>query len=265
MIQLIAILMPFTPYPIDPGRLAALLSRYRHQPQPALGYGQVRDFCDSVAYFPELTQNKDLKDLQRPWVFKTIISHVPPGARLLEIGAGDPHVAHWLAAAGYHVTLVDPYDGSGNGPTDYAFYRAQFPQLAFRREAFSDELAGLAPESFDCIYSISVLEHIPHDQLERVLAGIRKYQTRAHPSIHAVDCILKGQRQERHRHMAAIIGRGLGQPTAHVEQILEEAAGDTETYFLSAESHNLWRGDRPYDTFPMRRVISLQFCAPPCD
>jgi hypothetical protein len=58
--------MPIAPYPIDQSRLAALVQRYQNQLQPAIGHGTVRDFSDSVELLPELTQNRDLKDLQRP-------------------------------------------------------------------------------------------------------------------------------------------------------------------------------------------------------
>jgi hypothetical protein len=32
---------------------------------------------------------------------------------------------------------------------------------------------------------------------------------------------------------------------------------DPDAYFLSAESHNRWRGSLPYDHFPMRRCVSI--------
>jgi hypothetical protein len=44
-----------------------------------------------------------------------------------------------------------------------------------------------------------------------------------------------------------------------IDALLEKAMCSTETYFLSAESHNRWRGNIPYDSFPMRKVISVQF------
>jgi hypothetical protein len=32
---------------------------------------------------------------------------------------------------------------------------------------------------------------------------------------------------------------------------------DPETYFVSAEAHERWRGDLPYDRYPMRRIASI--------
>lgn len=252
--------MPIVPYPIDPARLAALRARYQSNASPPIGYGTVRDFCDSVTHLPELTCNRDLKDVQRPWVFKSIVARISPGGRVLEIGAGDPHVAHWLDQAGYEVTIVDPYDGSGNGPTDFTHYVRHFPRLLFRRENFGDALIGIEPESFDCVYSISVLEHIPHDHLPKVIAGIRRYQKPGRPTIHAVDHVLKGRREAWHRQTLELLNTGFGLQPARLAAALQEATDDPETYFLSAESHNLWRGGVDYDRFPMRRCISAQFC-----
>jgi hypothetical protein len=33
---------------------------------------------------------------------------------------------------------------------------------------------------------------------------------------------------------------------------------DPETFFLSPQGHQSWRGGQPYDNFPFRKVISLE-------
>ena len=38
-----------------------------------------------------------MKDVQRPWALKAVVGSVPPGRRLLEIGAGEPIVAELLS------------------------------------------------------------------------------------------------------------------------------------------------------------------------
>jgi hypothetical protein len=49
------------------------------------------------------------------------------------------------------------------------------------------------------------------------------------------------------------------------ESALEGAIGalerDPETYFVSAESHNRWRGAVPYDDYAMRRIVSINLFA----
>jgi hypothetical protein len=64
---------------------------------PALSYGTVRDFCDSMDHLRDLAScSGDLKDAQRPWMVKAILGGLPRGSRLLEIGAGHPYVASLL-------------------------------------------------------------------------------------------------------------------------------------------------------------------------
>lgn len=256
--------MPLHPYPLESARLQAIAARCRHYAPPDLGYATVREFCDSVELLPELaTINRDLKDAQRPWALKSILGQVPVGGKLLEIGAGDPHVAHWLSLLGYEVWIIDPYDGSGNGPTDYEFYRTHFPRIHFCRALFSDQLTAFEPGFFDAIYSISVLEHVPHAAFPGVIAGLRRFLKPGGLSLHALDHVLQGHRQEHHLRTLGLLCEGSGIAADRLTRVMAAATADTETYFLSAESHNMWRGSLPYDKFPMRRCISVEFANRP--
>ena len=82
-----------------------------------LSYGTVRDLADSRDHFAGLARaSGDMKDLQRCWMVKAVLGTVERGGRLVEIGAGEPLVADLLSRLGHEVTVIDPYDGSGNGP-----------------------------------------------------------------------------------------------------------------------------------------------------
>ena len=60
---------------VDGAMLAAAAKRYRGYPVAPLGYGTVRDYCDSYDHLrPLATANGDLKDQQRPWMLKAVIS-----------------------------------------------------------------------------------------------------------------------------------------------------------------------------------------------
>ena len=62
---------------LDDAALAAAAERYQAYPVAPLGYGTVRDYCDSFDHLgPLATLNGDLKDLQRPWMLKAILSRV---------------------------------------------------------------------------------------------------------------------------------------------------------------------------------------------
>ncbi len=166
-----------------------LLRRYGH-PLGAtdLAYGTVEDYCDSSDHVSFLTGLQgDLKDLQRPAAFKTVLGLAAPGTNVLEVGAGEPHVAHTLSQLGYQVTVVDPYDGSGNGPVEFERYARLYPHLQIVRALFSDELATIEQNSFDCIYSISVLEHVHQPGLSSVFRGIARFLKPGGYSLHLID------------------------------------------------------------------------------
>jgi hypothetical protein len=153
---------------------------------------------------------------------------------------------------------VDPYDGSGNGPRDYEEFSAQCPAVRFIRGQFSDRLSQLPEREFDCIYSISVMEHISHQGLQSIAAGIKRYLRNGGLSIHAVDHVHRGRGAQEHLTNLKLMTSLFGLSTAELMARLEQVSQDEETYFLSAESHNRWRGNMPYDQFPMRTCISVQ-------
>ena len=244
--------------------LRAAAERYLNFAVPALGHGTVRDYCDSADHLAALaTRNGDLKDLQRPWMVKAVLG-VARGrrGRLLEIGAGEPLVADLLRRLGHEVWVVDPYDGSGNGPTEYQQFRARYPQLRFVREQFGETSSHLKPASFDCIYSISVLEHIPEPGVRDVMAGMKRFLQPEGTSLHAVDHVLRGRGDGEHLARLRLMVRGWGLGDEELDRALAETSADIDTYYLSAESHNRWRNGVPYDDFPMRVCVSVQACTP---
>ena len=115
----------------DPAKAAEIVGRYStSQPASETDYATVRDYCESLDHLPQITGlDGDSQNVQRPWAVKAILRAKPPPARLLEIGGGEPIVSGFLNELGYDVTLVDPYDGSGNGPTESTRKRlALFPR-----------------------------------------------------------------------------------------------------------------------------------------
>jgi 2-polyprenyl-3-methyl-5-hydroxy-6-metoxy-1,4-benzoquinol methylase len=244
---------------------AAVRSRFARQPAPeGSSYATVRDYCESRDELPQITPlDGDLKNVQRPWAAKTIMAQVPPPARLLEIGGGEPIVSGFLAELGYDVTLVDPYDGFGNGPTDYRRYLEQFPHVKIVREYLRAGLPGLAPGSFDAIFSISVLEHLPPDSLRSCFEAIAGLLSPQGLSIHCFDFILQGagdahdlvQAQNILDEQHNLAGQATAQPVA---ELVERLRTDVETFFLSPQGHHNWRGGQPYPAFPFRKVVSLQ-------
>jgi hypothetical protein len=105
-----------------------------------------------------------------------------------------------------------------------------------------------------------VLEHVPDSAIPGVVEGIFRH-TRGRATIHAIDHVLKGTGSAAHLTKLAAIVTGLGVARDELDRLLERLDADPDAYFLSAEAHNRWRGERPYREFPMRRVVSIHVCA----
>jgi len=241
--------------------LAAIYRRYSTFKAPTLSYATVKDYCDSMEHLVALsTINRDMKDVQRPWVLKAILGAVKRGARLLEIGAGEPFVADLLSRLGYEVLIVDPYDGTGNGPRAFETFTSAYPHIRFIRDYFTEDLQGIDPGSFDGIYSISVLEHIPTLEIVKVFNAMRRFLKNGGYSIHAIDHVHRGEGDKHHLEKLHIMMKEIGVPGSELKSLLRRLEDDVDTYFLSAFAHNLWRGDIPYEKFPMRRCVSIHIC-----
>lgn len=241
--------------------LGLLRDRYRDFQLPPISYGTVRDFAESTDQMPGLAgANFDMKDMQRCWTVKAILGNVKHGAKVLEIGAGEPLVAGVLSRLGYEVTVVDPYDGSGNGPREYEVFKAAYPDVRFLREQFPpSEDVG---DGFGAVYSISVLEHVPVDAIDGVIAAARGLTTKGGGcSIHAVDHVLAGWGADEHLEKLRRIVAASGLSDADLDAAIDRLEKDPETYFVSAEAHNRWRGGLDYDSYAMRRIVSVNLFA----
>ena len=225
-----------------------------------ISFGTVRDYADSTENMLGLASaSADMKNLQRCWTVKAVLGNVPRGSRLVEIGAGEPLVAGLLSRLGYEVTVVDPYDGSGNGPREYSLFTSQYPDLRFIRDQFPPP-AGL-DGPFDCVYSISVLEHVPLEAIDAVIEGGKRLLAERGCQIHAVDHVIAGWGADSHREVLDRIVSALGLDAGELASTIDRMERDPETYLVSAEAHNQWRGAVPYDSYPMRRIGSINLFA----
>ena len=223
---------------------------------PTVSYGTARDLADSAANLAGLVRASiDMKAVQRCWAVKTILGNVERGSRLLEIGAGEPLVAGLLSRLGYEVTVVDPYDGSGNGPREFRRFTAEYPDVRFVREQFPP--AGPPRAEFAGVYSISVLEHVPAAELQGVVDGARALLRAGGWQIHTVDHVLAGWGRDDHLEGLGRLAGAAGVPPERLGEALAAAERDPETYFVSAEAQNRWRGALAYDDYPMRRIIAV--------
>jgi hypothetical protein len=141
-----------------------------------------------------------------------------------------------------------------------------FPHVKILREYFRPGMPDLAPHSFDCIFSVSVLEHIPAESLRECFAAVAEFLKPGGASIHCLDFILQGLGEFDDRPMAerilaeqALISGKTGPES--LSSLLDRIDADVETFYLSPQGHHQWRARRPYDDFPFRKVVSLQTIA----
>jgi SAM-dependent methyltransferase len=252
----------------EPAIAAEIVARFRAANKaPETSYATVRDYCESIDHLPQITGlDGDLKNVQRPWAVKALLRCVPPPARILEIGGGEPIVSGFLNELGYDVTLVDPYDGFGNGPTEYERYVEAFPNVKIVRAYLEPRMQAFAANSFDAIFSVSVLEHLPLDAAANAFRAIGEFLAPGGASIHCFDFVLQGIAQEYDltsaRHLLALQNQLQNREgETGFDELLERLKGDLETFYLSPQGHHSWRGGLPYEKFPFRKVVSLQTIA----
>lgn len=260
---------------LNPRAKTVLLERYQGKPIPELSYATVPDFCDSADFMPQIVRfESTLKDAQRPWAVKAILGTVPVGSKILEIGGGEPLVSGLLQDLGYQVTLIDPYDGTGNGPREYERFKRAYPKVRIIREYFKKDALSLAGEIFDCIFSVSVLEHIPTEELQSLFDGITQFLSPGGCSIHCIDDVVDGPTADWHfqevmevlalQHRLQNPSIGLLDARQHAEERLHalyvQLQRDTETYYLSPLEFYRWKNGVSYEEYPFRKIVSVQTC-----
>jgi glycosyltransferase involved in cell wall biosynthesis/SAM-dependent methyltransferase len=249
--------------------LMNLTKRYAETKFPPLSYATVRDYCDSADHLKFLCTVNDLKDVQRPWSAKALIGELKRSGAILEIGAGEPLVASFMNKIGWQVSVCDPYDGSGHGPTEYDHYRKFYSNLKIIHSVFDQAVAEPMRGQLDAVYSISVLEHVKPADLEKLFAGIHVALKPGGLSLHCADTVVQGNGTEFHiEQMARILqlqNRLAGVELAwdeclrSINELRTAAMSDVETFFLGPQGHNQWRGALEYEKFPFRKCISVQF------
>jgi SAM-dependent methyltransferase len=120
--------------------------------------------------------NNDTRAFEYPWAFEAL--GVSKGLHVLEIGGGLSGLQFVLARSGCKVVNVDPGEEAAGlaWPLDasvFARLNRCFRTDVVLRECFIEE-AQLPDASFDRVVSISVVEHIPHEDLLTLLEHVSR-------------------------------------------------------------------------------------------
>jgi SAM-dependent methyltransferase len=127
------------------------------------------DYARVLARMDEMLQREDVSYLHpgKRWEYNWALerANLEPGSRVLDAGAGDSIFPVYLASEGHEVTAVDlAFDGSlgelHGVPVEYV--QADLTDLP------------QADESFDAVFCISVIEHLPEDRIPLAMQELRR-------------------------------------------------------------------------------------------
>ena len=136
--------------------------------------------------------NNGTRAYEYPWAFEAL--QIFPGARILEIGGGLSGLQFVLNRCGCHVTNLDPgTKARGVGwPVDHKsiqLLNRRFGTRVELKNCFIED-AGLGDESFDRVVSVSVIEHIPPDDILTLLSHVHRTLNKGGLFVLTVDLFL---------------------------------------------------------------------------
>lgn len=129
-----------------------------------------------------------LKVYQDLLIMAFIANYVPKGARILEIGGGDSRVIAYFRNL-YTFYNIDKLEGLGSGPTTI-----NSNDFILIKDYMGNFNQALEEKSFDFVFSISALEHVPsNDQqlFKNIFEDIQRVLKPGGFSLHAFDIVIK--------------------------------------------------------------------------
>ena len=154
--------------------------------------------------------------------------------------------------------VLDPFDGTSNGPLDYERFQTEYPGVRFVRGLFGGQVLPAPPAGFDCIYSTSLLERVPAKSLEEIFVGLKKYLRPSGWSIHAFGHVDKGRGAHEHYAKLKSIVCWAGFEEIELTQVIERMHSDPETHYFLAESRDRCRGSLRYNEIRTPVCVNIQ-------
>lgn len=123
---------------------------------------------------------RNLKSIQDAFILSQLRRY--QGLRICEVGGGDSRVLQRLATRNTCVN-VDKLEGAGNGPMAASAIAGVEVVSAY----LGDFDPRLEDGSFDAVFSISVLEHVPDDRLQDCFMDMARILRPGGLMLHAID------------------------------------------------------------------------------
>ncbi len=227
-----------------------------HAPATGLSYAKVADLAESADAMPQLVAaSPPPLGLQRGWALKALLGSVPQGSAILELAGAGPLAAGVLQRLGYEVTILDPFDGTASEPHTFTAVTRDYSAIAFIRDRFPTTTP--LPRRYAAVYSTGLLDRLEPD---RVAASIEAAAGALEPNgvlVHSFSHVIAGWGADDAAQRLSRLAAAAGVDQGAVDAALAPMADDPETYLVSAEAHDSWRGAVPYESYPMRRIGSL--------
>ncbi|MEM0928866.1 MAG: methyltransferase domain-containing protein [Pseudomonadota bacterium] len=208
-----------------------------------------------------------LKDFQNLFVLDQVLNRLPDGGRLLEVGGGSCIMMRELNRVRpktYDCWNLDPLDGSGNGPKSETHVgegetaMRSLQGITIIEERIGDFSPRIEDEAYDCVFSVSVMEHIPLRDWARCFDDMRRVLKPGGFCIHAVDLHpLDGRTAEDRLIMLRLAQDGALKPIdREVVPSITDARTDPETLSASPFEYARWLRYMDQRDGPYRRVAS---------
>ncbi|MFA6596666.1 MAG: glycosyltransferase, partial [Ignavibacteriaceae bacterium] len=204
----------------------------------------------------------DLKVYQDLLAFNFIKNNVPVGSKILEIGGGNSRVIESLKND-YECWNIDKFEGNGNGPT--AINDKKGFQLVL--DYIGNFNPDLPENYFDCVFSISALEHVPENEetYKNILQDIDRVLKPGGYSFHCFDVVLQKETTWTNGLLPYLFNK-----TKTLNEFIpfEDISKDDDLYVMSKDSYEYyWHKytDKSYEEFgrPLSYNIFWQKTATP--
>jgi 2-polyprenyl-3-methyl-5-hydroxy-6-metoxy-1,4-benzoquinol methylase len=189
-------------------------------------------FAKPTDFFNVDMDDVDLKCYQDLFIYNFLLTNLPRGSKILEVGGGNSRIFRWFSSY-YDITILDKFEGNGNGPQ---VIPEHLKNIVIRDYlgSFNNELKN---NSFDCVFSLSVLEHIPFDSetMQNVTKDIERLLKPNGISVHVVDCVLKNENNYwKHPIVDELMKLTNNKNTIQASELSE----DKDFYYMSEKAYN---------------------------